>query len=284
MKSIWALCCGASPDSSMVCVGGLENNCLVYRRECLSDSEDQSSIITQREIVSEFYLHRELKAHSAYISGCKFFHSNSQIVTASGDKSCRLWDVEGQKEIRTWEACHSRDISCLSLSVESKQIFLTGSFDGNCKLFDPRVGNNEAISTFVTSFPGAEVNCTSFTQEGNHFAAGYSDGKARIFDLRTATDNQESFCALGEADIYQDIGAVAFSSSGRLLFAAGEGSEITVYDTFDTAQDGANMNPIQRLEGHSNRISCMELSPNGFGLLTGSWDHELRLWTAVNEY
>jgi WD40 repeat protein len=282
LKSIWVLCCGASPDSSMVCVGGLENNCHIYKRQFPpNSSEEESSGISSREIISEFILHKELSAHSAYVSGCKFLHTNSQIVTASGDKSCTLWDVDKQKEIHTWKNVHSGDISCLSLPIHNSQVFLTGSFDGICKLFDARVADSNGICNFITSHPGrAEVNCTSFTQQGNHFVAGYSDGKARIFDIRSNNFTQESFSSLGSSNVVnQDIGAVAFSKCGRLLFVAGEEPEILVYDTFDCAEDGTNSKPIQKLKGHSKRVSCMELSPDGFGLLSGSWDQQLRLWT-----
>ena len=61
------------------------------------------------------------------------------------------------------------------------------------------------------------------------------------------------------------ITSVAFSVSGRLLFAGYDDFECKVWDTLRGERVGS-------LSGHENRVSCLGVSNDGISLCTGSWD------------
>jgi len=67
------------------------------------------------------------------------------------------------------------------------------------------------------------------------------------------------------------ITSVAFSSSGRFLFAGYDDNSCNIWDTLKGDKLGA-------LQGHENRVSCLGVSSDGMALCTGSWDSLLKIW------
>lgn len=58
--------------------------------------------------------------------------------------------------------------------------------------------------------------------------------------------------------------------SGRLLFAGYNDYTVNVWDTLKCVR-------VCLLYGHENRVSCLQVSPDGTALSTGSWDCTLRV-------
>ena len=67
------------------------------------------------------------------------------------------------------------------------------------------------------------------------------------------------------------ITSVAFSQSGRLLFAGYDDYNCNVWDTLKGERVGV-------LASHENRVSCLGVSGDGMALCTGSWDARLLVW------
>lgn len=66
------------------------------------------------------------------------------------------------------------------------------------------------------------------------------------------------------------VNSVDFSVSGRLLFAGYNDYTINVWDTLKAQR-------VCLLYGHENKVSCLQVSPDGTALATGSWDFTLRV-------
>jgi guanine nucleotide-binding protein G(I)/G(S)/G(T) subunit beta-1 len=67
------------------------------------------------------------------------------------------------------------------------------------------------------------------------------------------------------------ITSIAFSASGRFLFAGYDDFKCQVWDTLQVEQ-------LIALQGHDNRVSCLGVSTDGMALCTGSWDAYLKIW------
>ena len=63
---------------------------------------------------------------------------------------------------------------------------------------------------------------------------------------------------------------MAFSVSGRLLFAGYDDFNCNVWDTLKAERVGV-------LTSHENRVSCLGVSSDGMALCTGSWDSTLKV-------
>lgn len=60
------------------------------------------------------------------------------------------------------------------------------------------------------------------------------------------------------------------SHSGNYIFGAFDNGQVYAYSTLT--------NDIAWKDKHDERVSCLKISPNGYGLATGCWDFMARLF------
>ncbi|KAF5293888.1 hypothetical protein FQA39_LY13593 [Lamprigera yunnana] len=248
MPTTWVMACAYAPSGNLVACGGLDNKVTVYP---LSLDED----VTLKK--------KTVGTHTSYTSCCTFPNSDQQILTGSGDSTCALWDVESGQLLQSFHG-HAADVMAIDLAPsEIGNTFVSGSCDKMVYLWDMRTGQ------CVQSFEGHEsdVNSVKFHPSGDAVATGSDDATCRLFDLRAdrevAVYNKES--------IIFGINAVDFSVSGRLLFAGYNDYTVNVWDTLKCVR-------VCLLYGHENRVSCLQVSPDGTALSSGSWDCTLKVW------
>jgi len=250
LRSSWVMTCAYSPSGNLVACGGLDNLCSVYK---LPQSKDGSS--------AQQKTYGELAQHEGYLSCCRFIRDD-EIVTSSGDSTCILWDVEC-KSAKAQFNDHTGDVMSVSI-YDSHDMFVSGSCDATAKLWDHR-----QAKACVKTFPGHEsdINSVQFFPDGSAFGTGSDDSSCRLFDIR----------AYDQLNVYHDekilcgITSVAFSKTGKLLFAGYDDYMCYLWDT----QKGIL---IDRLLGHENRVSCLGVTTDGKALCTGSWDTLLKIW------
>jgi len=110
------------------------------------------------------------------------------------------------------------------------------------------------------------INAVQFFPNGDAFGTGSDDASCRLFDLRADRElNQYT-----HDNILCGITSVAFSISGRLLFAGYDDFNCNVWDTLKGERVGV-------LAAHENRVSCLGVSSDGMALCTGSWDSLLKV-------
>eukprot|EP00052_Salpingoeca_macrocollata_P000717 m.21934 g.21934 ORF g.21934 m.21934 type:complete len:348 (+) comp10805_c0_seq2:79-1122(+) len=245
LRSSWVMTCAYSPSGSLVASGGLDNMCSVFN-------------LRSNEIPIQ--CKRELSGHTGYLSCCRFV-TDDRILTSSGDMTCGLWDVETGQFIGDF-AGHTGDVMSLSVGP-TQQTFLSGGCDATVKLWDIR--SNSCMQTFHGH--DSDVNAVSFFPNGYAFGTGSDDASCRLFDIRS----DQEMIKLASPQISCGITSVAFSKSGRLLFAG--------YDDYNChAWDTLRGEHVYTLAGHANKVSCLGVSPDGSALCTGSWDTSLKIW------
>lgn len=73
------------------------------------------------------------------------------------------------------------------------------------------------------------------------------------------------------------VNSVDFSVSGRLLFAGYNDYTVNVWDTLKSQR-------VCLLYGHENKVSCLQVSPDGLSVSSGSWDFTLRVSAMVDNF
>lgn len=118
----------------------------------------------------------------------------------------------------------------VSISASNSKMFVSGSCDMTAKLWDTRT------SSCVRTFHGhdGDVNTVQFLPDGLHFGTGSDDGSCRLFDTRTGHELQQyrnsssTHAITGPAN---NVTSIAFSYSGRLLFAGYSNGNCYAWDT-----------------------------------------------------
>ncbi|KAG1076603.1 hypothetical protein G6F42_025418 [Rhizopus arrhizus] len=162
LRSSWVMTCAYAPSGNFVACGGLDNICSIYNLRTRDGPVRPA---------------RELSAHNGYLSCCRFINDR-QILTASGDMTCMLWDIDAG--VKTEEfADHTGDVMSLSLGT-NPNVFVTGACDSTAKVWDIRT--KRCVQTFVGH--ESDINAVQFFPDGNSFATGSDDATCRLFDLR----------------------------------------------------------------------------------------------------
>eukprot|EP00814_Leptocylindrus_danicus_P016987 CAMPEP_0116024294 /NCGR_PEP_ID=MMETSP0321-20121206/12221_1 /TAXON_ID=163516 /ORGANISM="Leptocylindrus danicus var. danicus, Strain B650" /LENGTH=353 /DNA_ID=CAMNT_0003495977 /DNA_START=259 /DNA_END=1320 /DNA_ORIENTATION=+ len=250
LRSSWVMACAFEQSSGgMVACGGLDNLCSIYSL--------QPGTQTVRAT-------KELAAHDGYLSCCRFV-DETHIATSSGDSTCIYWDVESGEVVTTFSD-HRGDVMSLAVSPKDKNILISGSVDATAKVWDIRTGS--CVQTHVGH--ESDINSVSFFPDGQALATGSDDSTCRMFDMRSYGEIN----TFGHDKILCGITSVAYSKSGRLLFAGYDDFNAYAWDTLGDGETHA----FQLPNPHENKISCLGVNPSGTALCTGSWDTLLKIW------
>ncbi|XP_031484280.1 guanine nucleotide-binding protein subunit beta-2 [Nymphaea colorata] len=264
IKQPWVMTCAFSPNGQSVACGGLESVCSIFNLSSQTDKDGNLPIS------------RTLNGHKGYVSSCQYVpDDDTHLITGSGDHTCISWDVTTGQRVSIFggefPSGHTSDVLSVSINGSNTKMFVSGSCDKTARLWDTRIA-----SRAVRTFHGHEgdVNTVKFFPDGFRFGTGSEDGTCRLFDMRTGHQLQVYEQQHGENEV-PSVTCIAFSRSGRLLFAGYSNDDCYVWDTI-VGKVVLNLGELN--DSHESRISCLGLSADGSALCTGSWDRNLKIW------
>ena len=155
-----------------------------------------------------------------------------------------------------------------TLSPDGKYVAAVPDF-GRIGIVD--VAHNKEI-TVIKSLPhGIWVSCLRFAPQDDLLAAGYSDGRVRLWNWRTGELSSDlgKHVAIGD----RGVNTVAFSADGQFLATGGGRSDRTI--RIWRSRDWALLHV---LTGHWSGIQSLAFSREGYRLVSGGEDGTLRLW------
>lgn len=249
LDSTWIMTCAFEPtEGRQVASAGLDNTISIF--SVGEDEEDEPQ--------------QQLKGHTGYVSCCRFL-SPAEILSCSGDKTIRLWDIQTEQEKSKFEG-HKEDVMQVSMCPVDPNVFVSGACDNTAKIWDVRVG--AATHTFHAC--KSDVNSVQYLGNGNAFVVGSDDSTCKVFDIRSFAE----FNSFNDIDTVCGITSVDVSKSGRLLFAGYDDFNCFVWDITRPPENAK----IYSLQDHENRVSCLGLDATGKALGTGSWDCLLKVF------
>lgn len=263
LKSAWVMTSAISKDN-VVATGGLDNVATLWTNPLAAKGGAGGAKITG-----------EFVGHDGYVVGAAFLPSG-KFVTVSGDKTAGLWNpAEAHKNKEDQREAvfkgHTADVSSICLQPGSDKAFLTSSADGSILLWDvlnaekPTGAMRVAFSGDSSSVP--DVNKAKFQSNGFGVGAATESHGAKLLDTRACgIVNTYSSKANSVKDLAKY--SCAFSSSGRIMFVAGDQGSLEVWDVLSPD----STTPLKRFTDHQQRTSDVSVSADGAGALTTSWD------------
>ena len=218
--------------------------------------------------------------HMAQIMDIAFTPDGRQIVSASQDKTIRVWDVATGKTVRTirGEAAVGPvgKIYAMALSPDGKWLAVGGLFHPR----NPTTGAairlyDSATGKLVARLTGHEnVICDlAFSPDSRHLISGSQDNTAIIWDVAAAAHVTpgSTIPPLHQLRGHKDhIYAVGFTRDGLRAVTGSFDHEVRLWQVADGAE-------IARMPGHGNKIMSFAAAPDGT-IATGDESGEIRLW------
>ncbi len=133
-----------------------------------------SSVLAQT--VNQVQEQNRLEGHQDSVFSANFSPDGSKIVTASDDKTARVWDVQGH--LLHQLTGHQKLVISASFSPDGSKI-VTASFDNTARVWDVQ-GN------LLHQLTGHQrrVNRASFSPDGSKIVTASDDKTARVWDVQ----------------------------------------------------------------------------------------------------
>ncbi|CZR56697.1 probable periodic tryptophan protein PWP2 [Phialocephala subalpina] len=173
-----------------------------------------------------------------------------------------VWEWQSESYILKQQG-HFDSMNALVYSPDGQKIVTTAD-DGKIKVWD--VNSGFCIVTFTEHISG--VTACEFAKRGNVLFTASLDGSIRAWDL-IRYRNFRTFTAPTRLS----FSSLAVDPSGEVVCAGS-------LDSFDihiwSVQTGQL---LDRLSGHEGPVSSLAFAPNGGVVISGSWDHTVRIWS-----
>lgn len=250
-------------------------------------------------------IRKVIRGHSGPIVSASVSPDGSRIVTASGDKTARLWDTSTGMLIATLSG-HEKRVNSAVFSPDGLLI-ATGSEDNSARIWNATTGgllrelrghtnsvNQVAFSgdgKFVVSASGdttariwdvqsgdslkilqgheKHLNSATFSPNANYVATGSGDKTVRIWDWRSGMTK------IVLADHSASVLNAAFSTDGKLLITSSVDRTAMIWEVESWKRKAV-------LIGHEDQVNTAEFSADSKRVVTASKDRTVRVWDTEN--
>ena len=146
-----------------------------------------------------------------------FAGDSNTLVGASMDGCVEAWDINSGRRVRRFLEPQPNRIGGFAVSPDGKAIITVGSETASVRLLN--FSNGEELANRPTLDTKAYISGMCFSPDGRFVSSGFSDGQVRLWDAATGKLSQ-TIKRTGDAEA--DVGAVLWSSDGRLIVCAGQ--------------------------------------------------------------
>jgi WD40 repeat protein len=241
---------------------------------------------------------RTLEGHADWVNGCAFSPDGKWIVSASRDKTLKLWETATGQPVQTledadwvngcafspdgkwivsashdntlkiWEAAtaqmvrslegHTNEVRSCVFSPDGKLI-VSASWDG-LKVWEAATGKLQRTLEDI-----ALVSACAFSPDGKRIVSALGEGKLTVWE---ATTGQIVRTLEGHASW---VNGCAFSPDGKLIVSASGDGTLKVWETM-------TWQVVRTLKGHADWVRSCAFSPDGKWIVSASHDKTLKLW------
>jgi WD40 repeat protein len=242
---------------------------------------------------------RTLRGHPQMLYDCAISGDGSIIVSASSDKTLKVWDRRSGAELRTLTG-HTESVEACAISRDGS-IIVSASLDKTLKVWDSHSGAELLTLSGHTQW----VYDCAISSDGSIIVSASSDKTLRAWNARDGTE----LALIGHTEA---VNGCAISGDGSVIVSASEDSTLKIWDlrcgtelftlyghvdwgggcaiswdgsTIVSASgkwlklwDGRTGALRRLLTGHNERARVCAISEDGSIIVSGSDDRTIRVW------
>jgi WD40 repeat protein/serine/threonine protein kinase/TPR repeat protein len=202
-----------------------------------------------------------LSGHGSLVESAQYSPDGSRIVTASADRTARVWDARTGVQLLVL-AGHRNRVQFAAYSPDGTRI-VSAAADKTARVWDARTG----AQLLVLTGHGDAVNCATFSSDGERLVTASEDMTARIWDAHTGA---QLAVLSGHLNHVNDA---VYSPDGARILTASDDATARLWD-------GRTAAPLLTLSGHGDVVYSASFSPDGTRIVTASGDRSARIWDA----
>ncbi len=210
---------------------------------------------------SRFFSDLTLTHVGGSLFSASFNPDASRIVTASADRTAKVWDALTGEELVTLFG-HSDWVVSASFNSDGRWI-VTASGDGTAKVWDTLISDDFVM---LSGHNGAVLSA-SFSPNLKRIVTGSDDGTGKIWDTLTG---EKLLTFSGHSG---SLRSVAFSPDGGRVVTASADRTAKIWDTL-TGEE------LLTFSGHTGAVLSASFSPDGRWVVTVSGDNTAKVWDA----
>ncbi len=200
--------------------------------------------------------------HSEGITSAAFAPDGRAIISASSDRTLKLWAVADGRELRTFKG--DKPFSAVAFSPVGST-FVSGGLDNALKFWDAASGQElRALAAHDKS-----INAVAYSPDGRTVVSASDDKTLKLWDAESGTELRTF---IGHE---QGVLAVAFSPDGKTVVSGSYDKTVKFWDT-------PTGNLLRTLTGHTFQVTTVAYSQDGRTIVSGSYDQTLSLWDAAS--
>lgn len=205
-------------------------------------------------------LQRTLPAHSGPINDLLLFADGLRLVSASADKTIRVWDLSSGQVLQTWTN-QTSFVNTILLSPDETRLY-SGNADGALQGWTVASDNLLWQNTNAHNGP---INTVARTPDGQQLVSGGADGAIHIWEASTGNAVRSLVTQQGA------INSLVVTSDSQYVISGGSDNTIKVWHL-------ATGDLENTLEGHESFVNALAISPDGRFLFSASADATIRQW------
>jgi serine/threonine protein kinase/TPR repeat protein len=201
-----------------------------------------------------------LSGHGDRVYSAAYSPDGTRIVTASNDKTARIWDAHTGAQLAVlWG--HDNGVASAAYSPDGMRI-VTASQDKTARIWDARTG----AQLTVLLGHGDRVYSAAYSPDGTRIVTTSYDKTARIWDAHTGA--QLALLLVGHD---YGVAFAAYSPDGTRIVTGSPDKTARIWD----ARLGTQ---LAVLSGHGYFVDFATYSPDGTRIVTASDDNTAQIW------
>jgi WD40 repeat protein len=200
-----------------------------------------------------------LEGHKKMVSSVAVTANGKRAVSASDDRTLKVWDLETGRALRTLEG-HSDGVKGVALTADGKRA-VSASADKTLKVWDLDTGR--ALRTLEGHSDG--VKGVALTADGKRAVSASDDRTLKVWDLETGRELRTLIGHTGP------VSHAVVTADERRVVSASWDKTLKVWDLKTGCE-------LHTLEGHTEMVSSVAVTADGKRAVSAAFDKKVKVW------